>query len=629
MSALEWRPAVAAVTGNATYRLYPKDNDGPFTIKFVNWNGAQIGATQSVAKGSMPNVPEDPTKPALDDVEFIFAGWSPEVVAATAAATYTATFTEQPITYTILWKNYDGATLETDENVAPNAVPQYNGATPTKPSDETYHYTFSGWSPTVVAAAADAAYIAQFTATPKDKIVNTNEPIESGVQQTVTNLIIETTGTLTIPTTSRINATNLILEATSNTSGQLITNAKTSINVTGNAYFDLKLNTDARHWHAFGVPWIVDVTEYPAIELETGRTLTIGRDYEIVSYNGATRASQGAGAHCWDYLKHYNEAGQPVDVMTPGKGYMIAFTRAIGTVRFTKATGAPIFFTGSNSVTGGAGEDGGWNAIANPMAYHATLSAGPTVGYVHDGREIGSDGYTPYDISGTRYIVGKMVYVQAGADQAIVVNPAGSAGEMTVVSAPKRRAMATDKQYLSLSDYYTVALTNADGVGSKVYILPEEDKANEYVIGHDLSQFSMSNKKAQIWVNRYDTKLALNTTAPIADVAEFPVSLYAPVAGEYTITNTFVPDDEYIVYLTLDGEAIWNLSDAAYTITLDKGTVNNYGLRLNARKAPSVATGIDEAVVDAKGETRKVMINDQVYIIRGENVYSVDGQLVR
>ena len=37
----------------------------------------------------------------------------------------------------------------------------------------------------------------------------------------------------------------------------------------------------------------------------------------------------------------------------------------------------------------------------------------------------------------------------------------------------------------------------------------------------------------------------------------------------------------------------------------------------------------DEAVVDAKGETRKVLIDNKVYIIRGENVYTIDGQLVK
>ena len=42
-----------------------------------------------------------------------------------------------------------------------------------------------------------------------------------------------------------------------------------------------------------------------------------------------------------------------------------------------------------------------------------------------------------------------------------------------------------------------------------------------------------------------------------------------------------------------------------------------------------MATGVDEAVVDAHGKTKKVLINDHVYIIRENNVYSIDGQIVK
>lgn len=85
---------------------------------------------------------------------------------------------------------------------------------------------------------------------------------------------------------------------------------------------------------------------------------------------------------------------------------------------------------------------------------------------------------------------------------------------------------------------------------------------------------------------------------------------------------------DYALYLTLNGEAIANLSDGAYLLNLQKGTDNNYGLRVSAR-APQVSTGIDEAVVDAQGDIRKVLINNQVFIIRGDKVYSIDGQLVK
>ena len=61
---------------------------------------------------------------------------------------------------------------------------------------------------------------------------------------------------------------------------------------------------------------------------------------------------------------------------------------------------------------------------------------------------------------------------------------------------------------------------------------------------------------------------------------------------------------------------------------MNQGTNEHYGLRIVA-KSPQVATSIEEAVVDAQGGTRKVLINDKVYIIRGENVYSIDGQLVK
>lgn len=57
----------------------------------------------------------------------------------------------------IRFKNYDGTVLQ-EKHVPHNSVPSYTGSTPTRTG-----YTFTGWSPTPVAAIADADYIAQFT----------------------------------------------------------------------------------------------------------------------------------------------------------------------------------------------------------------------------------------------------------------------------------------------------------------------------------------------------------------------------------------------------------------------------------------------------------------------------------
>ena len=62
------------------------------------------------------------------------------------AATVTGGCKRSDRLYTIQWIGADGSTvLETDSNVAYNAVLTYNGTTPSKPSTEQYSYTFSAW----------------------------------------------------------------------------------------------------------------------------------------------------------------------------------------------------------------------------------------------------------------------------------------------------------------------------------------------------------------------------------------------------------------------------------------------------------------------------------------------------
>ncbi len=66
-------------------------------------------------------------------------------------------------TYTIKWVDQDGNVLETDENVKPGTIPEFNSQIPTKVSDESYEYNFRSWYPVVLPAAGDVTYVTDYT----------------------------------------------------------------------------------------------------------------------------------------------------------------------------------------------------------------------------------------------------------------------------------------------------------------------------------------------------------------------------------------------------------------------------------------------------------------------------------
>ena len=68
-----------------------------------------------------------------------------------------------PLTITITWQNYDGIVLEVDNNVPYGSMPNYDGFTPSKPSDDKFYYSFSGWSPEVEKAVESKIYTALFS----------------------------------------------------------------------------------------------------------------------------------------------------------------------------------------------------------------------------------------------------------------------------------------------------------------------------------------------------------------------------------------------------------------------------------------------------------------------------------
>lgn len=684
---LQWDPAIEPVVGNKTYTAtWLPEPPETYTITFKNYDGTILkkksdGSANAVFTVEAETMPSDadvatPTKLATTEYTYSFVGWKPALAPATTNATYVAQFNEVAKTYEIKFYDEDESAVIGTENLAYGATPTPPAVTKKDP-ETGYTYTYvwrntADASKTIETVTAAASYKPVFTGT-KNKYTVTLQcnipgkctftgagiyeygasaniaatPAEDYTfvkwqeragsadlgEQTVTGNI---TLTAVVKETAKPAPENLNLDINSEpetissatdymdvvitsdgiTASSQIINAN-NITLYGNADFVFKQTIKAGYWYSFAVPWRVDATN--GVYLGSSSTpAVLGKDFEIIYYDGSVRAAQGPVDACWVYMKNLSTK----KVLEPGRAYMIFIKHGSQSqIVFRKKVQESLLTTSTtveqyNTFLGDIHAN--WNAIANPALYHAYLYAGSGAkGFYYKSED---DQFDWYELDETKLVVGEAVYIQAPTTGTIVAN------NSTYAAAPRR---AKAKQATSFDVQISAVGTakRADHISVQIDENKEEDK---YVIGKDLTKFGVSAKLAQMWINRYDVKLCFNTIASEEETANFPLSIYAPKAGEYTIAiEREKGAEEYALYLTYNGEAIWNLSDGAYTANLQKGNTTEYGLRISVKKAPEVVTGVDEAVVDAQGNIRKVLINNQVFIIRGDKVYSIDGQVVK
>ena len=185
-----WSPSPVAATGNATYTAQFTATLRKYAVTFKDENGTTL-KTETVAYGGKPTPPTAPVKPDTAQHKYTFDGWYDSngnkwtsSTTITGATTFTARYTSTVQKYTVKWYNYDGSFLETDTDVPYGTKPTYNGATPTKPSDDYYNYGFAGWSPSVDGIIeGDKDFTAQFAQTDRYYTVRwLNASAEEGVE---------------------------------------------------------------------------------------------------------------------------------------------------------------------------------------------------------------------------------------------------------------------------------------------------------------------------------------------------------------------------------------------------------------------------------------------------------------
>ena len=622
------------VTSAATYYAHFNATKNSYTITWLNDDDTQIDQT-TVEYGVVPTH-ADATKAADNCYEYTFAGWSPELVSVSGPATYKATFTESQRNYTITWNNYDGEFLESTKCTCEDH-PAWRNTSPNPSHQNPSLYVFSGWkrelTDSVYAIGAelpiptsDETYTAYY-----EQLTNlvVSEEMSLSVNTEVTTTTVHVQGTLHIQSSATLQTNNLILEATPSSSGEIVGN----VEATGHAYFDYSQpgGFKARTWYAVAVPWQVAVPSYATqgcgvYITNDGENYTqqeLGTSFDLIYYDGARRAEQGHSDDCWKYVEDDNKSEH---IMYPGRAYMIYLTSNAQTIRFERKSGAKLL-TDTLAVyeyTAKDSKNASWNGIANPATYHAYINANvmnystnvSNVGQVYNAE---TRTYSVVNMDEHNLIVGQPIFVQAIETNTSVV--AYAAHDDAFHAAPRRAKV----QDASLTHYELMIAPNEEEVTDRIFVGIDEDKeTNEYIIGQDLAKMGVSDIVPQMWVDRYNSKMCINTVAPVNNRADYPLSISVQKSGAYDLFIDDQPDDETMLYLTYDGEAIWNLSYGGYVANLEAGTNTHYGLRIV--RTPKVSTGIEETTIQNGEAIRKVIVDDKVYIIRNNEIYSITGQ---
>ncbi|MBQ7697160.1 MAG: InlB B-repeat-containing protein, partial [Paludibacteraceae bacterium] len=456
-----------------------------------------------------------------------------------------------------------------------------------------------------------------------DLVVSATQTLD--VSTTVGTTTITTNGALTIPNGLTLTTGDLILEATQNESGQVFT-ADNNITVTGNAYFDMTLNAQTRTWYGVGVPWRVNAQYgiYGGADKDHLTLLRLGKDFDIIWYDGEIRATAGPVSMCYKYLE---DIGDPNNrIVEPGRMYFMFFARPYNVIRFQKLTDAALVNEGNVTTeryTGAADETNhGWNGIANPGLTHVTIpGATPNAGYRYNSVNIDNKSLTQWvpvlNLQAETFVVGQPIMVQLPQTGGINLGMVRTAAS----SAPLRKMAANGD-----IDRAEVVMTSSTGLTDRILCAVDDEARDEYTIGSDLVKFTNSDELPQLWINNYKHALAINTVRLENSVATYPLTIVSPKAGDYTLSLANKLADGIHVYLTLNGEAIADLTEGEYVLTMGKETSKAYGIRL-VRGPRGTVTAIDEAL-EGKENVEKVVKDGVLYIIRQGNVYDASGRKV-
>ena len=386
-----------------------------------------------------------------------------------------------------------------------------------------------------------------------------------------------------------------------------------NLTVNGDVRFTVHLDPSgeaSEGWYAFAVPFEVDAQT--GVYDRNGNRLTYGTHYAIATYNGSKRAQ---GKRGWEYERA---------TLRQGVFYMITVAdEQYSTLVFQKKVGASLT-NGSTSIAlneyalnGGQTGDEGWNGLANNQLYHVNLKANATDKaqvYHHH-----TNSFEAIRLNDNSFVVASPFFIQA----------AGSGNTLMLETASHPVLYAPTRNGNHASEFCVRLGKDESSYSDQLFLSADAEASNQYEAGQDLQKaqgVAGEAKVAQMSVSGYGMQLC-DAAFPLAEdgTAFFPLNLTSPKAQSLQLYVQQAVAGQTL-YLTYEGTPVWNLSESAYTIDLNKGNNNAYGLLLR-QNAPQSATGIDTSASEVK--TDKLIRNGVLYMLRDGILYDAQGKRVQ
>lgn len=655
-----------APTKDCNYHVLPLTGEDPYkyevaeayTITFNNYDGTQL-QSGLVKKDETPAYTGTPTKPGDEDYTYTFIGWDPEIVAATADATYTAQFSQVEkvigtkldiVEWTSNGNGKDSLTLNLNgipaagwpytinnvEYYKDKATATAEGSTNYRAADRTLTIPYSGSADSILTITVKDKddntysrykYIIPHVYGETAELAKTNSParvivVNSGTLTVVGNVTVDAIyvcpeAELVVNSGVTLTTNNLYLRTTPWKAASLTNNG--TITAT-NAYYT-RIIADNSKYFQFAIPLASDVKN---VRLSNNSKCTYNTSWMLKSYDEESRANNGAvnteAISNWDLLTTDGEGNATI---LASVGYeMFSNTPYYREYYFPVTLPTPeTTEVGVSYHLGEAGEKhAGWNALCSPlMGKYSQTSRDPSERLKIS--QLNPDGTYQQTAPGIIYPAVPFYY-QATHNGTIYFN-----GDAMVFNAPRRAWNAyVPTQWMQL------AISNLKGDKldeTSIYAHPEKF-APEYETGYDVAKQSLTGGKALIYSELPCGKLAFAAVPDSLAENRIPITVNANEEGEFLFSlmeNNYLGRLQHVLLHDMQNGFVTDLLERDYSAKLNAGiNAGRFYIQcVFAAEAPAVTTGVN-SVESNDDAPQKIMYKNKVYIIYQGRVYDMTGR---